>query len=41
MPALTRYWGAGGREEDVRPLIEAAARAGGEIGVPVPLLLPG
>lgn len=38
---LLTYWGAGGREEEVRPLIEAAARAGGEIGVPLPLLLPG
>ena len=38
--ALAAYWGKGGREEDVRSLIEAAARAGGEIGVPLPLLLP-
>ena len=39
--ALARYWGVGGREEEVRPLIEAAGRAQGEIGVPLPLLLPG
>jgi hypothetical protein len=39
--ALVRYWGGGGREEEIRPLIEAAARAEGELGVPVPLLLPG
>ena len=39
--ALTKYWGVGGREEEVRPLIEAAGRAKGEIGVPLPLLLPG
>lgn len=38
---LVRYWGAGGREDEVRPLIEAASMAGGEMGVPVPLLLPG
>ena len=39
--ALTKYWGVGEREEEVRPLIEAAGRAKGEIGVPLPLLLPG
>ena len=40
VPALIRYWGVGGREEQVRSLLEATQLAKGYTTVPLGLLLP-
>lgn len=37
---LVAYWGAGGREERVKPILELASRVRSPWGVPVELLLP-
>ena len=40
LDALTRYWGCGGREGEVRPLLELARMSDGRTDVPLNLLLP-
>lgn len=40
MDTLTAYWGIGFRNHDVRPLLEAAQRAGGRMPISVQQLLP-
>lgn len=38
--ALIAFWGAGGRETDVRALIESSSISGGQRAIPVSMLLP-
>ena len=38
--ALVRYWGGGGRESDVRTLLECSSLSGGQRAVPISMLLP-
>jgi len=40
IPALVAYWGAGGREKDLRPLLQSLARMPGGGAVNISLLLP-
>lgn len=38
--ALVAYWGAGGRETDVRALIESSSASGGQRAIPISMLMP-
>jgi len=38
--ALVNYWGRGGREKDVRPILESLSRIGGRQGLDITQLLP-